>query len=106
LKRGIAIFNQTWGEGFTGNVAIGGGSCLVNLLILIVGGGLAAIGVAGGITAFIILGLLVVVVGITLADLLYGAVNGLFQASLYHFAVTGSAGPFIDTKLAEAAFQS
>jgi hypothetical protein len=105
LKRGIGIFNETWGEGFTGNVAIGGGSCLVNLLVLIVGCGMAALGVASGSTAFIILGLFVVVIGVTLADLLYGAMNGVFQASLYQFAVTGSAGPFIDAKLAEAAFQ-
>jgi hypothetical protein len=106
LKRGVAIFKKTWGEGFTGDIAIGGFSCLVNLLILIVGSGLAAIGVVGGMTTLIILGILVVVFGIIVSDLLYGAVNGIFQASLYHFAVTGNAGPFIDTQLAEEAFQS
>jgi membrane-anchored glycerophosphoryl diester phosphodiesterase (GDPDase) len=106
LKRAAAIFKKTWGEGFTGDIAIGGFSCLMNLLILIVGIGLAAIGVAGGMTALIILGLVVVVIGSIVSSLLYGAVNGIFQASLYHFAVTGSAGPFIDTQLAQEAFQN
>jgi uncharacterized membrane protein (DUF485 family) len=106
LKRGVAIFKNTWGERFTGDIAIGSASCLVYLLILIAGGGLASIGVAWGLTSFIILGLLVIICGMILINLLYGAVNGIFQASLYHFAVTGSAGPFIDTQLARAVFKT
>jgi hypothetical protein len=78
----------------------------VNLLFLIVGSVSVAIGVANGITTLILLGLLVVIIGGIVSHLLYGAVNGIFQASLYHFAVTGSAGPLIDTRLAEEAFQS
>jgi hypothetical protein len=106
LRRGIAIFKKTWGEGFTGNVTIGGSSCLVILLILIVGSILVAIGVERGMMALSILGLVIVVIGSIGIELLYGAVNGIFQASLYHFAVTGSAGPFIDTQLAEVAFRN
>jgi len=106
LKRSVEIFKQTWGEGFTGDVVIGGLSCLVYLAIFLVGGGLVAVGVMNGMTALIIFGVLVTVLGITVVDLLYGAVNGIFQTSLYHYALTGDAGPFIDTEMAQAAFKS
>ena len=106
LKRSVDIFKQTWGEGFTGDVVIGGLSCLVYLAIFLVGGGLAAVGVMNGISVLFIFGMLVIVLGITVVNLLYGAVNGIFQTSLYHYAITGDAGPFINTELAKAAFQN
>ena len=105
LKRSVDIFKQTWGEGFTGDVVIGGLSCVVYLLIFLVGGGLVAAGVMSGASVMIILGVLVVVLGITVVNLLYGAVNGIFQTALYHYALTGDAGPFIDTELAKVAFK-
>jgi hypothetical protein len=37
--------------------------------------------------------------------LLNGAVNGVFQASLYQYATTGNAGKLIDTQLAAQAFR-
>lgn len=106
LKRSVDIFKKTWGEGFTGDVAIGGLSCLVYLAIFLVGGGLVAVGVMNAMSALIIFGVLVVVLGTTVINLLYGAVNGIFQTSLYHYALTGDAGPFIDIELAKTAFQS
>lgn len=106
LKRSVEIFKKTWGEGFTGDVAIGGLSCLVYLVIFLVGSGLVAVGVMNGTSALIIFGVLVIVLGITIINLLYGAVNGIFQTSLYHYAITGNAGPFIDTEMAKAAFKS
>jgi len=106
LKRCVDIFNKTWGEGFTGDVAIGGLSCLVYLVIFLEGSGLVAVGVMNGISAMIILGILVVVLGTTVINSLYGAVNGIFQTSLYQYALTGDAGPFIDTEMARAAFKS
>lgn len=106
LKRGVAIFEKTWGEGFTGDAVIGGFSCLVILLVLCIGGIFVAIGIERDMMALSIVGLAIVVIGSIGLELLYGAVNGIFQASLYHFAVTGSAEPFIDTQLAEEAFRS
>lgn len=106
LKRSVEIFKKTWGEGFTGDVAIGGLSCLVYLVIFLVGSGLVAVGVMNGTLALIIFGVLVIVLGITIINLFYGAVNGIFQTSLYHYAITGNSGPFIDTEMAAAAFKS
>ena len=106
LKRSIEIFRKTWGEGFTGDVAIGGISCLMVFVILIVGCGLMAVGVVNNLLILIILGFLVVVLGISLSNLIYGAVNGVFQTSLYFYAVSGNAGPFINTEMAQEAFLS
>lgn len=104
LKRSLEIFKQTWGEGFVGSTAIGGISCLVSLLILLVTGAMMAGGIALGNVPLIIAGAVLMLFGFVIVSLLNGAVNGIFQASLYHFATTGSAGPFIDTGLAREAF--
>lgn len=104
LKRSLEIFKQTWGEGFVGSTAIGGISCLVSLLILLVTGAMIAGGIALGNVPLIIAGAVLMLFGFVIVSLLNGAVNGIFQASLYHFATTGSAGPFIDTGLAREAF--
>lgn len=105
LFRSWDLFKQTWGEKFTGRTAIGGISCLAYLAVFLVGGALIAIGVAANISALIIVGVVVALFGAMTIGLLSGAVNSIFQASLYNYAVSGDAGPFIDTKLAEGAFQ-
>jgi len=106
LKRSFELFKQTWGEGFVGSTAIGGISCLVSLAVLLIGGGIIAAGVLAGALALIILGAVLLILGLIVVSLLNGAVNGIFQASMYHYATTGDAGPFIDGELAREAFQS
>jgi hypothetical protein len=106
LKRSFELFKQTWGEGFVGSTAIGGISCLVSLAVILIGGGIAAAGIFVPSLALIIVGLVVLILGLVVVSLLNGAVNGIFQASMYHYATTGDAGPFIDGELAREAFQS
>lgn len=104
FKRSLEIFKQTWGEGYVGSTAIGGISCLVYLAVLLVTGAIIAGGIALGNAAIIVVGGVFMLVGFVVVSLLNGAVNGIFQASLYYLATTGSAGPFIDTKMAQEAF--
>ncbi len=106
LKRSFELFKQTWGEGFVGSTAIGGISCLVNLAVLLVGGGIIGAGVLANTLALVIVGAVLLILGLVVVSLLNGAVNGIFQASMYHYATTGDAGPFIDGELAREAFQS
>ena len=106
LKRSFELFKQTWGEGFVGSTAIGGISCLVTLAVLLIGGGIIVVGVLTNVLALIILGAVLLILGLVVVSLLNGAVNGIFQASMYHYATTGDAGPFIDNELAREAFQS
>jgi hypothetical protein len=106
LKRSFELFKQTWGEGFVGSTAIGGISCLVTIAVLLIGGGIIVAGVLANALPLAILGAVILVLGLIVVSLLNGAVNGIFQASMYHYATTGNAGPFIDDELAREAFQS
>ena len=70
------------------------------------GGGIIAAGVVANVMALAVLGAVLLILGLVVVSLLNGAVNGIFQASMYHYATTGNAGPFIDNELAREAFQS
>jgi hypothetical protein len=106
LKRSFELFKQTWGEKFVGSTAIGGISCLVTLAVLLIFGGIIAGGVLANSLALIIIGVVLLILGLVVISLLNGAVNGIFQASMYNYATTGDAGLFIDNELAREAFQS
>jgi hypothetical protein len=52
------------------------------------------------------MGTVLLILGLVVVSLLNGAVNGIFHASMYNYATTGNAGPFIDGELAREAFRS
>ncbi len=104
LKRSFALFKETWGEKFTGSLAIGAVSCLVTLGLVLVGGVLIVLAVATKSIVVIVLTVAVVVLAFIFLSLINGALNGIFQASLYQYATTGDAGKLIDTQLARDAF--
>ncbi len=106
LKRSLALFRQTWGESFVGNTVIGGVSCLITLAVVVVGGLLIFGAISTGSTALIVGAIALVVLAFVAIGLLSGAVNGIFQASLYRYATTGDAGKYIDTELARQAFSA
>ncbi len=104
LKRSLGLFKQTWGEQFTGSFAISAVGCLATLGLMVVGFVLITLAVATQSIALIVITVAVVVLAFILLSLISGALNGVFQASLYQFATTGDAGKLIDTKLARDAF--
>lgn len=104
IRRSWAIFKQTWGEGFTGRAVIGGVGCLVQFALTVVFVALFAIALALGSIPLLVLIALLAVVAFSSLVLITGAINGIFQASLYHYAKTGDAGRFIDNQLARNAF--
>jgi hypothetical protein len=61
--------------------------------------------VAQAIPALIVIGIVGAIVLFAALALLSGAVNGVFQASLYRYATSGDAGALIDTADAAAAFR-
>lgn len=104
LKRSVGLFKQTWGEQFTGSMAIGAVSCLVTLGLFVVGGVLITLAAMTESVALIVVTIAVVVLAFVFVSLINGAINGIFQASLYQYATTGDAGRLIDTQLAHDAF--
>jgi len=104
LKRSLGLFKETWGETFTGNFAISAVSCLVSLALGVAAVFLIGIAIASESTAFIIISFAIVILAFVFLSLITGALNGIFQASLYQYATTGDAGTLIDTQLAHDAF--
>lgn len=105
MKRSLSLFKQTWGESFVGQTAIGLIGCVATLALMAVGGLLIFGAVATGSVLLVVLAVILVVLMLVGIGLLNGAVNGVFQASLYQYATTGSAGELIDTQLAAQAFR-
>ncbi len=104
IKRSWVIFKKTWGEGFTGRAVIGGVGCLVQVVLVGILMALFALAIAA---QSVVIGVLTVVLGVvafSALTLLTGAINGIFQASLYQYATTGNAGRFLDNSLARNAF--
>jgi hypothetical protein len=104
FKRSVSLFKQTWGEGFVGSTAIGGIGCFINLAIIVVFGALAALALSINAPALAGAAAIVGFVLLVLVSLVTSTLNSIFQASLYQFATTGDAGPFIDNRLAASAF--
>ncbi len=104
MKRSFELFKKTWGEGFVGSTVIGGVSCLVYVAALVIGGLLIVGAISTGSAALIIAAIALVVLVFVVLGLISGAVNGIFQASLFNYATTGDAGKFINTQLAANAF--
>lgn len=104
IRRSADIFKQTWGEGFVGKTVIGGVSCLVPFAIMFVTAAIGFVAVSLSSPVLLALAILFMVLAFGTMALITGAINGIFQASLYHFATTGQAGAFIETDLARAAF--
>ncbi|MCS7070661.1 MAG: DUF6159 family protein [Anaerolinea sp.] len=104
MKRSFELFKRTWGEGFVGSTVIGGISCLAYIAVAVIGGLLIAGGMALDSVPLVIAAIVLVVLGFFILSLISGALNGIFQASLFNYALTGDAGAFIDTQLAANAF--
>jgi hypothetical protein len=104
IRRSWDIFKQTWGEDFTGKAVIGGVGCLVKLLILAIIAALIAVTAATNYMPLLGIAILFGIIAFIVLALFNGAINGVFQASLYHYATTGDAGQFIDNELAQSAF--
>lgn len=104
LKRSIGIFRQTWGETFTGKAVIGVVSFVAYLLVIVGAGALIGLGIALDVFVLIPVAVALAIILIAALSLLSGAVNGIFQASMYRYATTGDAGTLISTADAAAAF--
>jgi hypothetical protein len=104
IHRSWHIFKQTWGENFTGKAVIGGVGCLVKLMLLAIIVALIAVTIATKSIPLLGLTIFLGIISSTVLTLFNEAINGVFQASLYHYATTGDAGRFIENDLARNAF--
>ncbi len=95
LKQSASTIRKKWGESLVGGAAIG----IVSLLIALAGGGLIALGalaVSGGIAALgiplIVLGVLVIIAGIVVGNV----IGAVFRVVVYRYATQGAVAPGFD----------
>ena len=96
FARSVEVFKKTWGETFVGSVTLGVAAFCAWVTLIAVVGLLAWAGI--GVAAFAI-----GVVGAIVLLLLFSALQGVYVASLYQFATTGTAMGF-DSQVLTSAF--
>jgi hypothetical protein len=103
VKESIAIFKRTWGEQVVGNFGMGWAVTLMALSWTVVCGLLLFLLAPGG--PFIVIPLVaIMVLGYVFLSLFASALNGIYTAALYRYAITGDTGYF-DAEIMGNAFR-
>jgi hypothetical protein len=105
VKESAAIFKRTWGEQVVGNFGMGFAVFLMGLSWTLVSCALVffSIGVVGNVP-LTVLAVGVTVLGYVLLALFASALNGIYTAALYRYAMTGDTGQF-DARIMGNAFR-
>lgn len=93
VKESVAIFKRTWGEQVIGNFGMGWAVMLMGLSWTVVGC-LALFLMAPLGPVFVIPVVGIMVLGYIFLGLFASALNGIYTAALYRYAITGDAGYF------------
>ena len=105
VKRSVSLLKRTWGEQIAGDVSI---SLIVGLLFLatvVVGAGLVFLAVTTGVLALIVAVVVLWALALLVLALIGSAMNGIYTAAVYRYAVTGETGGFFQQELVEEAFR-
>jgi len=105
VKESAAIFKRTWGEQVVGNFGMGFAVFLMGLSWTLVSCALVffSIGVVGNLPLTVI-AVGVMVLGYVVLALFASALNGIYTAALYRYAMTGQRGAF-DPRIMGNAFR-
>lgn len=107
IKRSTALLRKTWGEQLVGNGGVGLVLGLITFaVIVVVGVPLFFLAASSNSTALMLLVVAVIVLLVMAISLFGAALNGVFQAALYNYASTGTAGQGFDEHLVRDAFRS
>jgi hypothetical protein len=91
VKESARLLRRSWGEQVSGTVGMGLAFGLVGVLLGVLSVGLVAVGVFAGAFSLATVVILLIVLWILFA-LVAAALQGIYRASVYRYAVTGSAG--------------
>ena len=106
IKRSTALLRNTWGEQVVANGGIGLVLGLITLgVILVMGLPLFLLAMATSSALLIFLAVALTVLVVMAISLFGSALNGVFQAALYNYATTGTAGQGFDEHLVRDAFR-
>lgn len=93
VKESVAIFKRTWGEQVIGNFGMGWAVTLMGIAWTCVG--FLLMFLTGSLGAFAVVPVIVIWgLGYVFLALFASALNGIYTAALYRYAITGDAGYF------------
>jgi hypothetical protein len=96
FRRSVSVFKQTWGETVAGGTTLGAAAlCAWVTLVAIVG----LLATVVGVMALVVFG-----VGAILLMIFFSALQGVYVASLYRYAIEGQAPSGFDKTLLDHAF--
>ena len=105
VKESAALLKTTWGENLIGNGGLGLALGLLNLGVLVVGGGLAMFLASQGLLWLAVAAVVLAGLGVLGIALIQSALGGIYSAALYRYAVQGNAPAGFDGVLLQGAFQ-
>jgi hypothetical protein len=94
VKESVAIFKRTWGEQVVGNFGIGAAVTLMAISWTLVSVGLMYVAGSMGSFAVMLPAIGLIVLGYVFLALFASALNGIYTAALYRYAMTGDVGLF------------
>ena len=105
VKESASMFKRTWGEQVVGNFGMGVAIFLMGLSWTLVSCVLIylTVGVTGNV-ALMVMAAVVMVLGYVFLALFASALNGIYTAALYRYAMTGDTGHF-DARIMGNAFR-
>ena len=104
IKESGSLLRHTWGEQIVGSAGIGFFFGFL-ILIAVALGGFLAVAVSGSIAALVTVVILTLIIVATLA-VVNSSLNGIYRASVYHYADTGEVAPQYEAELIESAFHA
>lgn len=106
VKRSASLLKRTWGEQIVGNFSIGLVFALLTIAALfLVGGPLVLLAIMTGSVAVVVLAIAIAVLVVIGIGLVGSALNGIYVAALYQYAVEGETSSFFAPDLVKGAFR-
>ena len=106
IKRSAALLKQTWGEQIVGNFGLGAITGLIFFaVILLVIVPLMALVITLKSVALIITVVALSVLLLVAMGLISSALQGIYIASVYHYATAGNAGGLLSDEIVQGAFR-
>jgi hypothetical protein len=105
VKRSTAHLKRTWGEQIIGNFGIGAIFALMFFGVILIGiGGVIMAAIA---ESAVLIGVVIalIVLAVILLGLINSALNGIYTAAVYNYAIKGETGGYFDDKLVKNAFR-
>jgi hypothetical protein len=106
VKESAALLKKTWGENIIGNGGVGLVFGLAYVALIAIGLTFIFLAVSTGSAALIVLTIALLVLGAIALGLIQSALQGVYSAALYRYAMQGEGGGEFSASLLNGAFRA